>query len=245
MEKSLKIFMATHSTKCTKLPEWVIPIQVGSALSNKVFEDTLDNNGDHISYKNKQFCELTALYWIWKNSLNSDYIGLYHYRRYFKIDKNRIISSLKEYDVIIPKVKKLRISIKDQYYKEHYKEDWDVMIETLKKMYPDYYLASKKVFNNNKLYCYNMLISSSKIFNEYCEWLFPLLFEVEKQIDISDRDDYQKRYIGFLAERLFTLYIYYKKFKVLELKVNLRHNTTEISILKNIVNDCLFKLTQR
>ena len=34
--------MATHSTKCTKLPEWVIPIQVGSALSNKVFEDTLD-----------------------------------------------------------------------------------------------------------------------------------------------------------------------------------------------------------
>ena len=50
-----------------------------------------------------------------------------------------------------------------------------------------------------------------KIFEDYCEFIFPILFELEKQIDTSTYDGYQKRQIAFLSERLTSLFIYSKK----------------------------------
>lgn len=41
-----------------------------------------DNTGEHISYKNPSYCELTTQYWAWKN-VEADYYGFCHYRRYF------------------------------------------------------------------------------------------------------------------------------------------------------------------
>ena len=50
------------------------------------------------------------------------------------------------------------------------------------------------------------------------EWLFNILFNVEKKINISS-DCYQERVFGFMAERLFTLYVYHNKLKILELPI--------------------------
>ena len=82
---SVKIFSAFHKPSVTPPVEWVTPIQVGTEYGTEIFCPVQDNQGDdYISEKNDSFCELTALYWIWKNldKIDAQYIGLAHYRRY-------------------------------------------------------------------------------------------------------------------------------------------------------------------
>ena len=56
-----------------------------------------------------------------------------------------------------------------------------------------------------------MFIMKKKIFEEYCEFIFPMLFELEKQVDLTGYDNYQKRQLSFLAERLTSLFLFVKK----------------------------------
>lgn len=237
----LIIYMATHSEKCSHIDDYIVPIQVGKALNEKQIEEITDDTGNNISSKNGVYCELTALYWIWKNS-NNKYVGLYHYRRRFDIDKNVILNILKNKDVILPKKKVFRISLKEQYMREHNKKDWKVLIDTLKEYYPKYYESSKNIFESNEMYRFNMFIMKKELFDKYCEWLFPLIFEVEERTKNIVRDKYQKRYIGFMAERLFTLYILHNKFNVFETDVVFVDSKIKLDNVKNIINNFIFKV---
>ncbi|MCI1583264.1 MAG: DUF4422 domain-containing protein [Clostridium beijerinckii] len=232
--------MATHSDKCSHIDDYIIPIQVGRSTSKDQFEEITDSTGDNISSKNGIFCELTALYWIWKN-VNHEYIGLYHYRRRFNIDKNKIMNILDSGRIILPKQRKFRISIEEQYIKEHSENDWIIMLDTLKEYYPLYYKFSKNVFKSNVLYMFNMFIMNKQEFDKYCEWLFPLLFKIEEKLKNVDRDKYQKRYIGFMAERLFTLYVQYNKFESFESDVLFMNTKIKFINVKNLINNIIFK----
>ena len=79
----IKILVATHKDYFMPHDDGLyLPIKVGNALSRLEGRFQGDDTGENISEKNPYYCELTALYWGWKN-LNSDYIGLVHYRRHF------------------------------------------------------------------------------------------------------------------------------------------------------------------
>lgn len=90
MEKSVKIIIATH--KKYRMPEdkMYVPVHVGAEGKNDLGY-TKDNSGENISLLNPSFCELTGLYWAWKN-LDYDYLGLAHYRRHFSLKKKRMIN---------------------------------------------------------------------------------------------------------------------------------------------------------
>ncbi len=70
-------------------------LHVGKALSDRDMGMTGDHTGDHISAKNKTFCELTGLYWIWKNT-TSEYTGLCHYHRFFSCKKPDLMMQIKK-----------------------------------------------------------------------------------------------------------------------------------------------------
>lgn len=215
------------------------PIHVGKSNSNIDLEISGDDVGQNISDKNKNFCELTAVYWAWKN-LSCDIVGLSHYRRYFDFrgkiynltnrnyckqdlineylaynDKLKIIQDLRQFDIILPKVRVLDKSIQDYYIKDHIKSDWYNMKSVIIQLYPEYKDTINKCFNSNKIYYYNMFIMNKQDFDLYCEWLFNILFELEKRINISE-DKYQSRVFGFMSERLLNLYVMHNKFKIKE-----------------------------
>jgi hypothetical protein len=85
--------------------------------------------------------------------------------------------------------------------------------------YPQYIDSFNKVMNGKNLHLFNMFICKKEYFDEYCNWIFGILFEVEKRIDISQYDVYQSRIYGFLGERLFNVWLESKKFKIYKCNV--------------------------
>ena len=54
---------------------------------------------------------------------------------------------------------------------------------------------------------FNMFIMKRDKFDAYCAWLFDILFELEKRLDISQYSVYDARVFGFVAERLLDVWI--------------------------------------
>ena len=80
----VKILVACHKKDVMATQYPYEPIHVGKDLHLDIDLGIItDNTGDNISNKNASYCELTAMYWAWKNLKDVDVIGLCHYRRYF------------------------------------------------------------------------------------------------------------------------------------------------------------------
>ncbi len=227
-----KILVATH--KQYDFPDSGLyqPIHVGKILTEDDFGYLGDETGDNISFKNRNFCELTALYWAWKNDYfkTQKYCGLVHYRRYFYGDlpfkkfsilsERQIGTLMQSYDILLPKKRKYYIeTIENHYANAHNKDDLLILREILSKKYPDYVNSFDTLMQRRELYLFNMFVMKKELFNAYMEWLFDVLIELEKRVDISKYDTYQSRIFGFVSERLFNVWIIKNELKINELKI--------------------------
>jgi len=229
----IKILVATHKPYWMPQDAVYMPLHVGRE-GKQDLGFTGDNTGDNISAKNANYCELTGLYWAWKN-LHCEYIGLCHYRRYFACEghndslqakKAAIFKQqdyarlLRDYDVILPKKRNYFIeTVRSQYEHAHNKRDLDEVERIVAQLYPDYSADFSQVMGCSKLYIYNMFVMKKELFDEYCVWLFAILLELEKRIDISNYSQYEARVFGFLSERLFNVWLEHKQLKIYETKV--------------------------
>lgn len=215
LEESRKtrcIYMATSiydkpTETVYNLPEYERPIQVGAGLTeNRIRENILaDNVGDNISKWNRQFCELTGIYWIWKHA-EEDIVGLSHYRRHFILpDDWQQRMEDNDIDVILPLHAFVEPSIEMNYIMRHDPEDWEFLIEYIRTNLSSQYDAARRFFQGNIYYPCNMFIMKKEVLNGLCEWLFPILTEVA--IHGGEKaDTYDNRYPGFISERLVSLY---------------------------------------
>ena len=214
----IKIIVATHKQYWMPDDPMYLPIHVGAAGKESIGYQR-DDEGDNISAKNPNYCELTGLYWAWKN-LQADYIGLAHYRRHFSNSKRfgdkkeKVINSaemekkLSGTDILLPKPRNYWIETNySQYAHAHHAIDLDTTREILKEKYPQYLAVWDTSMKKTIGHRFNMFVMKKELFDQYCEWLFDVLFELENRLDISTYDKNDSRVFGFVSERLLDVWI--------------------------------------
>ena len=227
--KSVEIIIAAHKAYDFPKDKSYVPLQVGAKISTTDLKIARDDTGDNISSKNPYFCELTGLYWLWKNS-KADYKGLVHYRRYFTVAKkipkeDRLTVALsdkeieeltKVYDVILPKKRNYYIeSLWSHYSHTLHIEPLEKTGEIIKKDYKEYFKEFERLKTRKSAHMFNMIIAKKEIFDEYSEWLFDILFKLENEMKkspefIAEYSGFHSRFYGRISELLFDVWLYTK-----------------------------------
>lgn len=235
---NIKIFICAHKEVSLPQHPYFLPVQAGAALHEPIQSYQSDNEGDNISAKNPNFCELTCHYWAWKNLKDVDIVGLNHYRRYFDFqhrypqfsaDKHFIKTEeflkqeyqfpdldklLSKYDIILPIARHWRVSNTQQYGEYHIAKDWEMLRQIIKERSPQYIPSFEKTMDHsNKSVGYNMFITHWNHFYAYSEWLFDILFDVERRVPPID-DPIQSRIYGYMSERLINVFCEHHHLKI-------------------------------
>ena len=232
--KTVKIIIAAHKAYQMPEDEMYLPLHVGAEGKDLDLGFTKDNTGDNISSLNPSFCELTGLYWAWKN-LDEDYLGLAHYRRHFQGKKNDDpFKSILTYDELKKDLGKIRIfvptkrkyvieSLYSHYAHTHYAVQLDATRGIIEKKYPEYVESYDKVVNQTSGFMFNMMIMEKELFDDYCNWLFDILFTLKdelganssdsspnQKIDMPELSAFQARFYGRISEIIFNVWLDYQ-----------------------------------
>ncbi|SFJ70754.1 DUF4422 domain-containing protein [Jannaschia pohangensis] len=222
------------------------PIQVGAANSDLKLDMIGDDTGDNISARNPAYCEMTGIYWAWKNDRKSDVFGFMHYRRFFdfrsepsrQIDQHGLMyhpqldeSLIKKYgltrdviekvmdgcDMLVPAPFDVRgagpanLRVHYETAPHHHIEDLDLAGRILGELSPEYVPYFDKAMSGRLLYPNNMFLFTREVFEEYCSWIFPILERLDAEIDVSEYSWQEARAVGYIAERLLTVFILRQK----------------------------------
>lgn len=225
-KKKIEIYEVTHKEFKPINEDGYIPIYAGNRreLIDKYIGD---NTGDNISDWNNIINEATTMYWMWKNT-KTPFIGLNHYRRFFSSCVNaggamqniewQIL--LKQYDIIVAEVVYfnelvVKEALKSTVCAESFNESFDIIYNIFKRKGNAELQAFEDIVNGHMFYPCNMFVTTAVIYHEYCSWLFPIIFQMLDQITIKEEwDNYSKRIIGFWIERLFTVWLIQKEYKI-------------------------------
>lgn len=219
-EEKLEIYVVTSHLDKAKAediqPGGYLPIQVGAALTEVRKGCITDDTGDNISVKNKDYCECTGLYWIWKNTHGQNYVGLNHYRRRLMLDDNSV-QYLKEQEVDLvaahPQFEKE--IIKDYFSQYICQQDWSLLKQKVIDYDESYASCFERYENGHFYFPCNVALWKRKWFDKYCEFAF----DVAGKIDSFYRERgivREDRYMGYLFEQLSTIFImrHYKEMNV-------------------------------
>jgi hypothetical protein len=115
-------------------------------------------------------------------------------------------------DIVVPK--KRRYYIESLY--SHYAHTLDGShLDLAKKIvgekYPEYMSELARVYERSWGYMFNMAIFPKEYLDEYCTWLFDILGELEKEIDVDGLDAFSARLFGRVSEILFNVWILKKQ----------------------------------
>ena len=246
---SINIFIMAHKDfyNIRKNQIYKIVVDDETQLKNKYNLQVIYANKGLLYQKPNNYNEMSKLYYIYelykKGTLSSKYIGLNHYRRYFNFLDNipDFDKIFEKYDIILPRKVRVQINLKNQYCYKTLCKPLEEVIQIIKEKRPEYYQAAIDYLNAKDGYFCNMFIMKKKDFFKYCEFIYNILFELDRRHNfISDKDviNYLKQYYpksligfqmriqGFLSERLSSIFFKHnfkriKEFPIVILSKNL------------------------
>ena len=247
LPKDFAMYVVTHKKlsdeHVEKLPEGYQIIHAGRAISQD-FGYLGDDIGANISHLNPYLNELTALYWIWKNT-NHSIIGLSHYRRFFTESEEKPFTEINDKKFSYEKILTEETAIKllddcdiivtrlAQHYTTQFEDIKDnvglelatfikiTLKEKVTRLYPDYEKTFDYVMNSPTYYECHMFITRKAVFEKYCEWLFSFTLgtfnEVSQKVPIEKFQGQTKRAVGHFIERMMTVWLIKNRLRVKEL----------------------------
>lgn len=215
----VKIVVASHKKYQMPSDNMYIPVLVGSKGKENIEGYQRDDDGENISELNPNFCELTGLYWAWKN-LDTDYIGLVHYRRHFSAEgsahdiwgrvlkKDDIACYLGQIKVFVPSKRRYWIeTLYSHYMHTHHIVQLEETRTIISEKYPEYVNVFDRVVKRRWGYMFNMVIMKQELLNDYCSWLFDVLFELKKRLGEKGLTPFHSRYYGRISEIIFNVWL--------------------------------------
>lgn len=234
----VKIFAMTHKEFDVPQNPMYIPLHVGHAGAKDDFGYMGDDTGDNISALNCYYAELSGVYWVWKNFHGADYVGICHYRRFLTDENGYAFTEkeyekiLEEYDIITTKQLELPNSYRYGFGAHHNVALLDKTREIIKELHPEFYDTYITLVNRNRTYFGNIMVAEKVLYDEYCEWLFSIFFELQSRVDLTFEDDYHKRVFGFISEFLLYVWVRARKLSAYECRVAIIGEKKETNEIK-------------
>lgn len=227
--ETMQIYVVTHKDVNVCIPEKYKLLMVGAINKKNISKKyATDCVGDNISQKNTSYCELTGLYWMWKNA-QEDIIGLVHYRRFFVrlkkifdyrgrhvvlcgdsyhiLTETEIRGLLENCDIIVKQSEYRRQTNQYLFAKNLGEALWNRMKEGVYRYAEEYIPELERMANAHQHMNCNMMIGRKSVMDTYCEWLFPLLEHIDMLQLQNTGKRYDNREIGYLSEILFGMWL--------------------------------------
>lgn len=156
---------------------------------------------ENIDSLNPWYCELTGLYYLYKNVTTSEVFGLDQYRKAFNINEAEMTEKLNKYDIIVHRTglePNTRLWHLDRGFGfGGLKNEVFHVYCALRYICPSCVKSYMKALNAKQSCQHNMFVGNAEIFNLYCSWLFSILNEYTEVYDIYKAP---RRCIGHIIE---------------------------------------------
>lgn len=233
----LRIYVAYHDSRPHPLlgqEPYVALCNTGPDGVRPVGFDLYDDRG--WPAKNHRYCELSAQRQLEQDAA-AEYLGLVHYRRVFvtKASPRRfapqsyilsrwdwadpgrhgatgqeLMTRLDGRDWCTTPAYDIRwsgnSSLWDHFCQHHPEAFLEVLVEVMQEMHPGLPDFRHWLRVSVRMPFFNMFIARREWVREYGNWLWPVLQQCEDRIG-EPADPYQRRYVGFLAERLHAYWL--------------------------------------
>lgn len=190
-----------------KLYPYECPIQAGAAVAKTHLfcADSpmrTDDTGENISAKNRMYCEMSAVFWVWKNT-DHDWVGIEHYRRHLLIKPEMLRDDI---DAILP-LPYICYPHEMAQFRRFVSEDvLQALLRALKELYPGGYEAYHAILYGKYQYTYNMVCARKTVFDAYCQWFFTITEYMEQMMGQEVPELLETRAFSYIAEVLTNLY---------------------------------------
>lgn len=188
-------------TKRPPLQAYEHTIQAGAAVTEERVAPLLDNTGVNISAKNKQYCEMTATYWVWKNTKHA-WTGIEHYRRHLLVTPVMLAENV---DAILPLPYLCWPNTLAQFRRFVGAEVVDALLRALKTLHPNEFQEYATILKGSYQYTYNLVCARREVFEDYCTWFFHITEYMEILADEVPAIK-ETRALSYVAEVLTNLY---------------------------------------